>query len=184
MKNKSRNKEVGALPKKESSKIDFLNKISVEEKIIIERIKELSSLLKAKYNLSVRDLIHLTDEKEILIPVSIFTKKLRILESIVKYLKEELNLSYHNIGIALNRDERNIWQTYQRAIKKLSEKLQISPAKYFIPASIFQNELSILENICIYMKDELKLSYHEIAVLLQRNDRTIWAMYNRGKSKK
>ena len=53
------------------------------------------------------------------IPVSIFKEsKLSPFETIVKYLREEMKLTYHQIGILLNRDERNIWTVYSRAKKK------------------------------------------------------------------
>jgi hypothetical protein len=61
----------------------------------------------------------LKNESEQLIPVSIFNKpKLSPFEAIVKYLKEEKGLNYHQIGEILNRDERNIWTVYNRAKKK------------------------------------------------------------------
>ncbi|MEK6826784.1 MAG: hypothetical protein AABX90_04100 [Nanoarchaeota archaeon] len=161
----------------------LLNKILKEDQILLERIKELVRLLKLKYNVAARDIIYLAEEKEILIPASIFTKKLRVLETLTKYLKEELELSYHQIGILLNRDERNIWHTYNYSRKKYPDKLKITVSKYFIPVSIFQNKLGALENIVLYLKDELNLSYHNIAELLERNDRTIWTMYNRAKNK-
>lgn len=162
----------------------FFKKLFQEEQITLERIKELTRLLKLKYKLSTKDILHLIEEKEILIPVSIFTKQLRILETLTKYLKEELDLSFHQIGVALNRDERNIWHTYRNSNKKNPSKLEILPSKYFIPISIFQNKLGALENIVLYLKDELNLSYHTIAVLLERDDRTIWTMYNRTKNKR
>jgi len=53
-----------------------------------------------------------------------------------------------------------------------------------IPLKIFRDRnFKPLEAICRYMKDELKLSYHEIALLLNRNDRTIWTCYHRAKKK-
>ena len=53
------------------------------------------------------------------ITVSIFKKeKLSPFEAIVKYLKDDMKLTYHEIGILLNRDERNIWTVYNRARKK------------------------------------------------------------------
>jgi hypothetical protein len=57
--------------------------------------------------------------EEVLIPVSIFKKeKLTPFEAMVKYLKEEKNLNYRQIGKLLNRDERNIWTVYNRSKKK------------------------------------------------------------------
>lgn len=53
-----------------------------------------------------------------------------------------------------------------------------------IPIEIFQDRsLAVLEVLVRYMKDDLGLSYAEIAVLLNRDDRTIWTVYNRGKKK-
>jgi len=54
-----------------------------------------------------------------------------------------------------------------------------------IPSHIFRDRtLSVLEIMVEYLKNELKLSYHEIAVLLNRDDRTIWTVYNRAKKKR
>ncbi len=59
------------------------------------------------------------DLKEIKIPVSIFRdRQLAVLEALVEYLKEKLSLSYHEIGILTNRNERTIWTVYNRAKKK------------------------------------------------------------------
>lgn len=50
---------------------------------------------------------------------SIFKKtKLTIFESLIKYLKEEKEFTYHKIGLILGRDERNIWTVYNRARRK------------------------------------------------------------------
>ncbi|MBI2005629.1 MAG: hypothetical protein HYS80_02600, partial [Candidatus Aenigmarchaeota archaeon] len=40
------------------------------------------------------------------------------------------------------------------------------------------------ENIAAYLKDTFGLTYHAIAVLLNRNDRTIWTVYQRAKKKR
>ena len=54
-----------------------------------------------------------------------------------------------------------------------------------IPLSIFlDRSVSVLEAVSEYLKDSKKFSYHEIAVLLNRNDRTIWTCYNRAKNKR
>jgi hypothetical protein len=53
-----------------------------------------------------------------------------------------------------------------------------------IPSSIFRDRhRAPLESISEYLKDKLGMSYHEIAVLLNRDDRTIWTCYNRAKKK-
>lgn len=53
------------------------------------------------------------------IPMEIIkNRNLSILESIVKFLKEARNLTYHEIAVLLNRDDRTIWTVYSRARKK------------------------------------------------------------------
>ncbi len=54
-----------------------------------------------------------------------------------------------------------------------------------IPSFIFRDRrVAVLEALVEYMKDIKKLSYHEIAVMLNRNDRTIWTVYRRAKLKR
>lgn len=53
-----------------------------------------------------------------------------------------------------------------------------------IPSTIFRDRtLAPLESISEFLKDKAGLSFHEIAVLLNRDDRTIWTCYNRAKKK-
>ncbi len=62
------------------------------------------------------------DNKAIPIPVSIFTdRKLGVLEAAIKYLREDLKLSYREIGGILNRDNRTIWSSYNRAKNRNGE---------------------------------------------------------------
>ena len=58
-------------------------------------------------------------------------------------------------------------------------------ADILLPSHIFQDRsVSVLEAISEYMKDAMGLTYHEIAVLLNRDDRTIWTCYSRAKEKR
>jgi len=62
------------------------------------------------------------DKETIWIPVFIFTdKKFGLLESLTKYLKEDIEMTNHQIARALNRDNRTIWTSYSRAKKKSNE---------------------------------------------------------------
>ena len=119
------------------------------------------------------------------IPSTIFyTNELSCFEAIVKYLKEEFSLTYHNIALMLNRDDRTIWSTYNNSKKKFTKKLTAQESKINIPILILRNRnLGILEAICEYLKDESSLSYHNIALMLNRNDRTIWTAYHKAKNK-
>jgi hypothetical protein len=57
--------------------------------------------------------------------------------------------------------------------------------KYTIPLSIVcDRNVSVFETIVEYLKNHYGLTYHEIAVLLNRDDRTIWTVYNRAMKKR
>lgn len=56
-------------------------------------------------------------------PVSIISdKKFSVLESIVKFLREEFNLTYSKIAGLLSRDQRTIWTVYNRVQKKVGNQ--------------------------------------------------------------
>lgn len=128
----------------------------------------------------------LDSAKAVFVPCSLLkNRKISVLEAISKYLKEERQLTYHEIGVLLHRNERTIWTCYSRAHKKQQERYVAGKAAYTIPVSIFHDRsVSVLEAISEYMKDSLGLTYHEIAVELERDDRTIWTCYQRAKAKR
>lgn len=119
------------------------------------------------------------------IPISIFNNGvLAPLETIVKYLREELNYSYKEIGLLLNRKAGPIGVTYRVAKRKFQPNLDISSIENPIPISIFKkSRLTIFETIVVYLKENMKLKFRKIAELLNRNYRTIWTVYNRAKKK-
>jgi hypothetical protein len=54
-----------------------------------------------------------------------------------------------------------------------------------IPSVIFRDRsLKVLEILVEYLKEHQNMTYHEIAVLLNRDDRTVWTVYNRAKKKR
>lgn len=124
--------------------------------------------------------------KKDVLPISIFkNEELSCLETIVKHLKEEQRLRFHEIAVLLNRNDRTIWTTYKIAYKKRKERLPVRESKFLIPTSIFRDRLlSVLENIVCYLKDNFSLRYSEIAALLNRDERNIWAVYNKAVKKK
>ena len=62
-------------------------------------------------------------------------------------------------------------------VKRNIEELK---AEINIPLSIFDDRrLGVLESLVLYMRDTLSLKNSEIAKLLNRDDRTIWTVYNR-----
>jgi len=151
-------------------------------KLAVEELKE-------KYDISSKEIFDLIETKESSLedlPVSIFgIRKLSALEAICKYLKENLKLSYHDIALLLNRNDRTIWTTYFNAKKKKSERLIVKEIKIFIPINIFKKrKLSVLEALVSYLKEEYNLNYNQISILLNRDQRNIWTVYNRAKKKK
>lgn len=126
------------------------------------------------------------EKQESLLPGGIFLNDtLSALETITKYLKENKGFSFARIADILNRDDRSIWTTYHNATKKLPARLPTEQSRFHVPASIFaERTLSVLETLTTYLKDTLGFSYHEIAVGLHRDDRTIWTVYHRAQKKR
>ena len=176
--------------KKKESKITVnSNILDIQSDKSFQILKLALDELKGKYNARTEDIFNLIERKpfskEILIPVSIFEADgLSALEAVCKYLKEELDLNYSKIALILNRDSRTIWTTYNIARKKRKERLPARESKFSIPASIFTDrKLSVLEAIAGYLRDNFNLRYSEIAALLNRNERNMWAVYSRYKKK-
>jgi len=60
-----------------------------------------------------------SEPKNVFTPSYVFRDtSLSIFEAWVEYLKDKRNLSFKQIALITNRDERNIWTVYQRAKKK------------------------------------------------------------------
>jgi len=148
-----------------------LNKKEVIE-IIIKK-------LKTKYNISRKEFLEIIKAREgISIPITIFTKELGGLETVSKYMKENLNMSYKNTAKELGRDNRTIWTAYKKATEKQKTPIKIKETKIQIPISIFENkELTILESLVIYLKDKKIMKYSEIAKFLERDQRNNKKIY-------
>ena len=164
-----------------------------DTKTVEKRLLDTLEYLKDK-GLSPEQILRLVNQslkvhvkEEIKVPISVFKNDyLSSLENIVKYLRENLLLSFKQIGALTNRNEIALAVTYRNAKKKLAEKFVVTDiSPYSIPPSILKDRnISVLENIASYLKDTFGLNYHSIAVLLNRDDRTIWTVYQRAKKKK
>lgn len=54
-----------------------------------------------------------------------------------------------------------------------------------VPVAVLQDrDVSVLEAIAEYMHDERCLTFREIAILLNRDERTVWTVYSRAKKKR
>lgn len=137
--------------------------------------------LREQHNLSDEQINTLFEQKTS-IPVSAFSSLLSTLETVVKYLKENKRLRNGEIATLLNRDPRTIWSTYHNALKKFPSSLIIAQTPYHLPADVFQDRRkSALEAVIMHLKEHYNLSLHEIAVLLKRDDSTIWITAHRKK---
>jgi len=123
------------------------------------------------------------------VPVEVFrNNRLSALESIVKYLHEEKSYSFARIAAAAGRSSKTIWTTYSKAKKKMPERFSSAEAYPLshinIPISILKNRrFGVQESIVRYLREESRLSLHKIALMLNRDDRTIWTAYDRTRKK-
>jgi len=149
-------------------------------------LKPIIEHFRKKHKLSQNDLINLILEpQEPSIPLSIFSTSLAPLRSLVKYLKEELNLKHREISVLLKRDTRVIWKSYTEANKKQKKRFVIKKEHHYIPVSILGNkELSILESLILHLKESTNLSIKDISSLLNKTPSTIYTAYSRGTKKK
>lgn len=113
------------------------------------------------------------------IPLSLFSnRKLGILEITVKYLKENNHMTNSEIAKVLNRDDRTISSTYNKASKKYKELFSIRN-DVMINAAIFTNrKLAPLQALIIYLKNNGN-NLTKISKTLNRSYKTIWSTYNK-----
>lgn len=118
------------------------------------------------------------------VPLSIFSGDLSPLEALSKYLKEDLGMTNHRIGVALSRDERGIWITYRNAKKKMPAAFTQRPDDVMIPLNLFDDRLSILEALVLYLKDQKNVKTSMISRLIKKSPSTISTVYNRACGKR
>ncbi len=167
--------------KTQNSKLE--KKLSPKHYKLITHLKKEFEKIKKKTGFSDTTLIRLVSEpleQEIRLPISIFSTELSPLESVVKFLRENKNMSLHKIAKTLNRDDSTIWTTYNNSKRKFPKELPFYGE--LIPLNQINNrELSILESLVSYLKQIH--SCKEIASLLNRKEQTIWTAYRRAKQK-
>nr|MCK4929876.1 hypothetical protein [Nanoarchaeota archaeon] len=90
----------------------------------------------------------------------------------------------------------DLYNAFQLVLKSFKEKHDLNTREVIeliaphdkesitIPIQVLQNrQFGVLEATVVYLKDEIGLKYSEIARLLNRDDRTIWNVYNNAKKK-
>lgn len=120
---------------------------------------------------------------DILVPLTIFSsKKLGVLEALVKYLKEEEELSFKEISVLIKKDNKSLWSTYQKAAKKQSAPF--TKHSTFVPLTDFVvNDLSCFESIILNLKNYYGMDFGRISAMFGRNYHTIWTTYKRAEKK-
>ncbi|MBN1156874.1 hypothetical protein JXA85_04605 [Candidatus Woesearchaeota archaeon] len=165
-----------------------------EDELVTDRtlfaINFLINELREKYNIGYDEVSKLITERQeqlnlSVVPLEIFSERpLGILECIVKFLREERGMSLNQIAKMLLRDNRTIWSSYNNSLKKKKTRFGLKKTRIAIPTEIFRDRSTgLLESLSIYLRDRRRMSFHQIGVALNRDERTIWTSYNKGKKK-
>jgi DNA-binding CsgD family transcriptional regulator len=162
----------------------------IKKEFAVEYMLQTISSLKEKFNLSLDEISELIEseklkEEKVIIPISIFTiEQLGPAESLVKYMKENLNMKFSEIAKILNRDDRTIWATYSNAHKKMKHQIEKTfKEKALIPVSaLADRKLSLLESVVKFLKEK-NIENIEIARLLHKDPRNIYTFYSRMRKK-
>ena len=164
-------------------KRDFSSSLAEDPEFL--KLKGLFSEAKKTYKLNGSELLtKKIEKKEVLIPVSVFSKNLSSLGTITKYLKENLELENKEIASLTKRSVKTIYQAYNSANEKVSKRFEAKETKYYVPVSALSDRrLGVLESVVKFLKENYELNYSEIGRLLGRDPRTIWTAYSRGKNK-
>jgi len=130
-------------------------------------------------------------------------RKRKTKEKSEKTKKKQINTNIKEDSLiqALNLTTKELKQEYSEEKQKIIKLLTTEIKKKYklnnkeitsfieirkqiqIPTNIFSKKLGALEAITKYLRENLNLNYKEIAVLLNRNERTIWTAYNKSKQK-
>jgi len=94
------------------------------------------------------------------------------------YIKERKEID--ELGKRLESLKKDYDLDDKSILKLIKEKDKI----VHIPASVFNNSLAPLEAVVLFLKEHLGYSFHKIALLLRRDDRTIWLTYSNAAKKK
>lgn len=161
--------------------IDKDNKNDRELEILVKKLKNDLNRLSQLTGLTEDHILDNFKVEKQGFPISIFTSRLGILETVVKYCREDLGMKYEDIALLLKRKKGPIGVTYRSAKKKFPHELDTSSG-IKIPFSIFSQSLTAFENIVLYMKN-LGYQFSQIAFFLKRDQRTIWTTYKRARGK-
>ena len=148
---------------------------------IVNQLSKLVSSLSSQEKQEIFNEVLKQDKQGV--PISVFKSKLSGLELIVKYLKDDQNLSFKEISNTLNRKLSTIYNTYAKLKTKFSGSLDISDSSIIIPLDIFSDrKYSILESMVNHLL-QLNLPIKKISSLLNKKESTIRTIIRRYKIK-
>ena len=148
----------------------------MNEELVTLQLQELARQLRSR-GYSQEHLLQLISGDES-IPATVFATDISPLQALVIYLKDSQGITLSNIATKIKRSYRAIWGSYA------PRELNITPTPYYLPISIFNDKLSILEAAVSYLKDHYHLKFSQIAKIVNKDDRTIWTTYKRAVNKR
>lgn len=171
-----------------------LGKLKNLDENIVSDIELFLDDITAKHDLNTNDIIKILREirqkkaeknLQSLIPISVFSsKKIGCLEALVRYLIDVCGLKKSEAAKLLNRDQRTVWNSYDKARIKSADAIDISNKTISLPLNIFADRnFSVLESIVAFLKEEKGLTDKKISGLLDRSNKTVWTVYSRYKIK-
>ncbi len=172
----------------------YLNDKGKEE--LISELSRILDQLQKNYNLKPTDALNLAEPKTD-IPLSVFTTTRGPLESLVIYLHVTIGLDFKSIAELLQRDYQTVWTSFKlgcekQAIphssvisKEVLQNISLSSVDDIrVPLALFSTrKLSISESLVTHLHKAHRLSYKDIGLLLNRDQRTIWTMHSRAQKK-
>ncbi|KHO45159.1 MAG: hypothetical protein QS99_C0017G0043 [archaeon GW2011_AR4] len=148
----------------------LLSEVSDKRRLLHQLERVLSDLRKDVYK----------EKQEVIVPLAVFSiRELPPLQALATFLHENKGLKYSAIAPLVGRDQRNIAAACKSARDRWQRRLP-DASPIMIPLSaLAPSSLPLLEAIVVHLKDTLGMNYHDIAIALARDDRTVWTAYNR-----
>lgn len=176
------------MEEKESDDVsDVLSDVLISNLGSRQLLKTLLKNLREKQGLKLEEWIEIYQqaEKDISVPLSVFSYKLKPAEALCKYLKENEALSYKEIAKLTARNEKSVWAAYKRANEKKAQQFISKEEKYKLSIQIFRNRsYSLLESIILYLNKTYRLSNPQMAKLLNKSPNSIAVLMKRARKKK
>jgi DNA-directed RNA polymerase specialized sigma24 family protein len=162
---------------------------------------------KNKKGLSDNEILSKHSKFKILLSV-LNNKPLTTYEALILHLNEISSFNYHNIGVLLGRNERDVRKVYFRARAKLKninkdnvriikgkkskknkkglsdEEILSKHSNVKVAVSALRHKLlTTYEALIVHLKDDSLFNYHSIGVLLGRDERDVRKVYFRARAK-